>query len=203
MTTHRTPPDLESHNMTAEKPHPDREMPVGEWRPSLLLALPAMIGTLAGWAIITFLLSLTPEWAVWLSSAGALVLGDASPSVPVWQIIGHTLVVLLIFPPVIRVIARIMTTRYVVTTQRLHYYRGIINRYQDQIEIVRIRDLSVVKPLTLRVFGHGHVVLHTEDRTHNLLEMVGVNDPSAIKDTLHSLSLGERARLGYREFETT
>jgi uncharacterized membrane protein YdbT with pleckstrin-like domain len=98
---------------------------------------------------------------------------------------------------------RLLTVRYVVTTQRLHYYRGIITRLHDQIEIIRIRDLSVVQPLALRVFHHGHVVLHTVDRSHSLMEMIAVRHPSHVKDTLHQLSLAERKRLNYREFEAT
>jgi len=179
------------------------EQPVYEWRPSLLLVLPSMVTSMGLWGLLFIISHYLRGWEYWLAGALQPFLGATTPSPTVWfyGVLGLAFLGLFM-PPLVQAI-RLMTTRYVVTTQRLHYYRGIMTRLHDQIEIIRIRDLSVIKPLALRVFGYGHVILHTVDRSHSMMELVAVPKPSEIKDILHQLSLAERQRLNYREFEAT
>lgn len=95
------------------------------------------------------------------------------------------------------------TTQYEITSQRIFYKRGVFNRHKDQLEIVRIRDLSTYRPFIQRLVGLGTLKMDTVDRTHPTLVIPGLYDVDEFKDFLHKLNAAERVRLGYREFEST
>lgn len=197
----RADPRSPGYNLRTD--HPDNETHIATFRPSLYLLWPLMVFALMGSLFIAWMLHVIPQWETWVAGVGRFAFGDASPSPEVWRWIVLGIVFFSMLSPALARMATLLSTQYVVTTQRLHYNRGIVSRYHDQIEVIRIRDLSVIKPLSLRVFGHGHIVLHTEDRAFSMLEMHAISRPEEVKNMLHQLSLGERTRLGYREYEVT
>ncbi|QEA38621.1 PH domain-containing protein [Pistricoccus aurantiacus] len=95
------------------------------------------------------------------------------------------------------------TTTYHLTSQRLEYTRGILNRRRDQIELARIRDLTTSRTLMNRLLGIGTVILDTVDRSHPVFRIEAQRDVYALSDWLHQLNVEERTRLGYREYEGT
>lgn len=95
------------------------------------------------------------------------------------------------------------TTTYHLTSQRLEYTRGILNRRRDQIELARIRDLTTSRTLMNRFLGIGTVILDIVDRSHPVFRIEAQRDVYALSDWLHQLNVAERTRLGYREYEGT
>lgn len=55
--------------------------------------------------------------------------------------------------------------RYQLTSERLRLEEGVFSHQQEFVELYRIKDLSVIQPFLLRMFGLGNVVLETSDRT--------------------------------------
>ena len=161
----------------------------GEVSPSLVLAAPgALLGIIIGVLLSIYLLpalinspvsTLVPPIAIWLV-IWVLCLGKTA-----WKML---------------VLA---TTKYEITSQRILYKRGVFNRSQDQLEIVRIRDLSTYRPFIQRLVGLGTLNLDTVDRTHPTLIIPGLYNVDEMKHFLHKLNAAERLRLGYREFEST
>jgi len=159
----------------------------GEVRPSLWLAMPTLILGIVAALVISFF---------WPYIFGALSLNIA----PVWPWLGVWFVCL---APGLWKVLVLMTTQYEITSQRIFYKRGVLNRHRDQIEIFRIRDLSTYRPLVQRLVGLGSVRLDTVDRSHPVLTIPGQHQADELKDWLHRLNQQERQRLGYREFEST
>ena len=74
----------------------------------------------------------------------------------------------LIFPIFIIIWKFLVTklTKYNLTDRRLKTSTGVLNKKIDNIELVRIRDYSIEKPLFLRLFSLGNIILETTDRSH-------------------------------------
>lgn len=54
---------------------------------------------------------------------------------------------------------------YELTNQRLRTKQGIFNKKTDEIELYRIKDMSIVEPFGLRMFSLGNIVLLTSDKS--------------------------------------
>mgnify|MGYP003430471167 CR=1 FL=1 len=59
----------------------------------------------------------------------------------------------------------IKCSKYTLTSQRLKYTYGVLNQKEDQMELYRIKDYRLEKPLYLRVFGLSNIYVDTSDRT--------------------------------------
>lgn len=105
-------------------------------------------------------------------------------------------------PPLFQLLV-LKTTTYHVTNQRLEHTRGILHRRRDQLELVRIRDLSASRTLVQRMLGIGTVIMETVDRSHPIFRIEAQPNVYALTDWLHQLNADERTRLNYREFEGT
>jgi uncharacterized membrane protein YdbT with pleckstrin-like domain len=73
---------------------------------------------------------------------------------------------------------------YELSEQRIRFYTGVLNRKIDEIELYRVKDSSVVQPLSLRIFGLGNVMLETSDRSQPQAELAAVKDPIAVREHL-------------------
>lgn len=93
--------------------------------------------------------------------------------------------------------AYFMTITYQITPERLIYQRGILVQRRDSIELYRIRDFQVVKPLMLRLFGAMHLSLLTTDETHPVFDLQGITGrvPGQANDPDHTLDTELRNRV--------
>ena len=98
---------------------------------------------------------------------------------------------------------QLKTTEYEFTNRRLRYTRGILSRTRDQIELVRVRDLTAKRSLVQRLLGLGTLRIESVERSHPQFDLLAQRSVYELKDWIHELNARERARLGYREFEGT
>lgn len=98
---------------------------------------------------------------------------------------------------------QLKTTEYEFTNRRLRYTRGILNRTRDQIELVRVRDLTAKRSFVQRLLGLGTLRIESVDRSCPQFDLLAQRSVYDLKDWVHNLNARERARLGYREFEGT
>jgi len=52
---------------------------------------------------------------------------------------------------------------YEVTSERIKVSRGIFTRRTDELELYRVKDLTVIEPFFLRLFSLGSVMITTND----------------------------------------
>ena len=94
--------------------------------------------------------------------------------------------------------------RYSLTDQRLREQTGIFSRNTEELELYRVKDISVQEPLLQRLFGRGRVTIATSDRSTPIVVLNAIPKPLAVADLLRSCV--ERSRVakgvGVREIES-
>ena len=85
-------------------------------------------------------------------------------------------------------------TRYQITSQRVRIERGILSKVKDSIEVFRIEDFDVHKPLGMRLLGHCVLHLRSSDTDFGTVILYGIPDLEELADKLRECSLRERTR---------
>lgn len=85
-------------------------------------------------------------------------------------------------------------TRYTITSQRVMIERGLLSKTKENLELFRIDDLSIDKPLGMRLLGYCRLVFRSSDPTFPSITIAGIPDLEALADTLRECSLRERTR---------
>lgn len=86
-------------------------------------------------------------------------------------------------------IARWLQTRHTrlkVTSERLILTSGVFSRTTSEVELYRIRDVSVHEPFFLRLFGTGHIELFSTDEATARIFLKGYKQPHYIKDLIRN-----------------
>lgn len=92
--------------------------------------------------------------------------------------------------------------RWIVTTQRLRIVRGILSRSTEEIELVRVRDVSSEQGLTQRALGIGSVIVVGTDATAPRVILHDVEDPENVKEIIRQAVQEQRRRFHVRQVET-
>ena len=84
-------------------------------------------------------------------------------------------------------ILRVYCTRYEIDAEELKYYSGILNRKYEFIELYRVKDFQVDRPLIYRMFGLGNLIIYTSDRTTPVFRLQAIRKPEDTYTILRSL----------------
>lgn len=93
--------------------------------------------------------------------------------------------------------------RYEVTPSRFMYHHGILVRRHDEIELHRIRDFRVMRPILSRGLGLGTIHLVTRDETYPQLVIGPFVDARGIQNIIRDGVETHKKAVGFREFEST
>lgn len=121
--------------------------------------------------------------------------------------LGTYLLCLLLAPLVIPIFfalakyLQVRSCRYELTNERLRVRRGVLSRRTDELELYRVRDLTVVEPFFLRLVGRGHVILDTTDASTPQLTLEAVADPQKVRDLVRRGVEARRQVAGVRPLE--
>lgn len=80
---------------------------------------------------------------------------------------------------------------------------GFLSVFQEEANLYRIYDISVVATLTNRMFGTGTIVLHCNIDNMPEIKLVRIKNPYEVRNMLASLIEKERGKKGYRIGEFT
>lgn len=69
-----------------------------------------------------------------------------------------------------------------ITTQRLRVTRGVLSKRTDELELYRVRDITFLQPLMLRMFNKGTLLLTTGDSTSPELRLEGIPADPTLRD---------------------
>lgn len=90
-------------------------------------------------------------------------------------------------------------THYRVTSQRIVVESGILNKRLDQVDLYRIHDYVVERPLAQRLLGTGNILLSTQDRTTPVIQLKGLaTDVVQLYEQLRRATESEKRRRGVR-----
>ncbi len=83
---------------------------------------------------------------------------------------------------------------YEVTTERIRVSTGLVTRRTDELELYRVKDMTLVEPAMQRVFKLGNLVLQTSDASHPTLVIEAIENPAALREALRKAIEDSRAR---------
>jgi uncharacterized membrane protein YdbT with pleckstrin-like domain len=83
---------------------------------------------------------------------------------------------------------------YQITSQRIRIESGIMSKLKENVELFRIDDFDVHKPLGMRLAGHCLLHLRSSDPDQETVIIYGIPNLEALADTLRECALRERKR---------
>jgi uncharacterized membrane protein YdbT with pleckstrin-like domain len=78
-------------------------------------------------------------------------------------------------------------THYEINPEELQHSCGILRRKHGYIELYRIKDFQVDRPLIYRFFGLGNLIVYTSDKTTPVFRLEAVRNPEEIYTVLRGL----------------
>jgi len=99
---------------------------------------------------------------------------------------------------------RTRTTRYHLTTERLHLTQGIFSRKTEDLELYRVKDYHINEPFTMRLFGLADIILNTMDDQNATIYLRAIPDGKGLRDQIrkHVELCRDRKRVRVSEFES-
>jgi uncharacterized membrane protein YdbT with pleckstrin-like domain len=96
----------------------------------------------------------------------------------------------------VRVWVETRATEYRLTTQRFFVKRGLIARRLDEVELFRVKDVTVRQSIVQRILGYGDVTVLSTDDSTPMLVMTSIADPMGAKERLRTAYRAARRREG-------
>jgi uncharacterized membrane protein YdbT with pleckstrin-like domain len=95
--------------------------------------------------------------------------------------------------------------KFEITTQRLRIFNGVLNQDIDEIELYRVKDTRILRPLWLRLFGLANLQLETSDRTHPKSTLAAIKGARDVREKLrrHVEILRDEKRVREVDFDET
>ncbi len=91
--------------------------------------------------------------------------------------------------------------KYRLTTQRLSVTRGIFNKRTDELELYRIKDITLAEPFFLRLFGLGNIKLDTSDKSSPEVNMEYIAKAPNVRDLIRRHVEAMRDKKRVREID--
>jgi membrane protein YdbS with pleckstrin-like domain len=98
---------------------------------------------------------------------------------------------------------RVKATRYTLTSQRLKIYTGMVDRKEVEIELFRLRDLSLDQTFLQRMVNVGTVEALSSDKDAPGIFLKWVKKPDMVKDQLRTYIMQARRATGTRDIDMT
>lgn len=144
---------------------------IGSW----LFCLVASVALIVGMIMLPGILGENfDKRIVWSVGAGLLIAG--------WGIAAATYAY------------RRLGVHYELTTQRFIHKHGILVRTTDRIELIEIEDVAFTQGLVQRMLNVGAIKLTSSDRSHPLLNLLGIDDVGRISGLIDDARRKERRR---------
>jgi uncharacterized membrane protein YdbT with pleckstrin-like domain len=89
---------------------------------------------------------------------------------------------------------RSLSTKYQITNQRIRIEHGLLSTVKENVELFRIDDFDIHRPLGMRLVGHAMLHLTSSDPDQQTVIIYGIPDLEELADTLRECALRERKR---------
>ena len=90
---------------------------------------------------------------------------------------------------------------YELTSERLKQTRGVFSKQTDEVELYRVKDLTVEQPLFLRLFALENVILETSDKSSPRVVIAAVPEAQQLGDIIRRQVEEIRQRKRVREID--
>jgi len=96
---------------------------------------------------------------------------------------------------------KVKTHRYELTEELLIERKGILTVTSDEVQLYRVKTITVIEPFQLRCLGCGNVVLDTSDRSMPIIVIFAVKDPKKVAQIVRDRVEHMRVIKGVRELD--
>ena len=93
--------------------------------------------------------------------------------------------------------------RYVVSSQRIRETEGVFSKRTDSTELYRVKDVVLLQPFSLRMFGLGNIELRSSDASSPLLMLHAVPNAVDLREKILLAAETRRDAKGVRELDIT
>jgi uncharacterized membrane protein YdbT with pleckstrin-like domain len=80
--------------------------------------------------------------------------------------------------------AHLNATTYILTNLRLIIRTGMISKREEQIELIRIKDLELIQGLKDRALGVEDIDIISTDENDSKMRLVDIRNPGEVKDAI-------------------
>jgi len=92
---------------------------------------------------------------------------------------------------------RSRSRHYRLTTRRVVLETGLLSKRLEQVDLYRVSDYTVVRPLSQRVLGTGNLILRTLDKSSPVVAIEGIKaDVVALYERVRAATESEKAKRG-------
>jgi len=91
-----------------------------------------------------------------------------------------------------------ISTRYVITNERVRLIEGLLGKERQDIELVRIQDIDQKQSMGERMLNVGDIIIHSHDRSRPTAELRNVREPENVHEILRRAVLAAREKYGVR-----
>lgn len=95
----------------------------------------------------------------------------------------------------------VRSTHFELTSERLRVTEGILNQKIDEIELYRVKDIAMERPLWMRMTGLASVLLDTSDRSMPKLTLPAISNGVELREQLRKQVEEIRDRKRVREVD--
>lgn len=96
---------------------------------------------------------------------------------------------------------KINSTRYQLTTERLQITEGVFSKRTEQIELYRVKDLTLEYPFIYRIFSKGNILFFTSDHTLQNFSLEAISNANGVMDVVREQVELCRERKRVREID--
>lgn len=90
---------------------------------------------------------------------------------------------------------------YELTTERIRLYEGVLNQEIDEVELYRVKDSRLSRPLSKRIFGLSDLILDTSDRSHKVVNLEAVGNAIELREHIRKYVEIQRDKKRVREVD--
>jgi membrane protein YdbS with pleckstrin-like domain len=98
--------------------------------------------------------------------------------------------------PLLLLMYRRLSIRYRLTTQRFFHEAGILRHVTDRIEVIDMDDISYDQTILQRLVNVGTIHINSSDRSHPVLDVVGIENVKQVATMMDDARRKERIRRG-------
>lgn len=94
-----------------------------------------------------------------------------------------------------------LVLEYTITDERIRITEGLLGKARDNIELVRIQDMSYSQTFSERLLNLGDITIRSHDPSRPNLVLKNISDPESVYEILRRAVLNARQKHGftYRE----
>jgi len=95
----------------------------------------------------------------------------------------------------------VRSQHYELTSQRIRITRGVLNQHIDEIELYRVKDITMTRRLWMRIVGLSSIHLKTSDRSLPKLEIPAISKGEELRELLREQVEAVRDKKHVREMD--